>query len=104
MRGQSERLRLLSSPYSDLLPEGESTHTRKVSAELHTIARFEQDGVKILAYVSTPPAERLSIIDLKAFSARVLPAYMVPDTFIVLDQLPRTSTDKIDLQALRASQ
>ena len=68
--------------------------------EVGAIARSEQDGVKIFAYVATPPSERLSIIDLKTFSARVLPSYMIPDTFIVLDQLPRTSTDKIDYQAL----
>ncbi len=27
---------------------------------------------------------------------------MIPDTFTVLDALPRTSTDKIDYQALKA--
>ena len=48
------------------------------------------------------PAPAPSIIELKTFCAQALPAYMSPDAFVVLDALPRTSTDKVDYQALRA--
>lgn len=59
-----------------------------------------ESGVRITAFVSCQPGRTASIIALKTHSARNLPPYMVPDQFKVLDALPRTSTDKIDLQAL----
>lgn len=58
-------------------------------------------GVRVIAYVSCPPDRKLSIIALKSFSAQQLPPYMIPDAFQVLEALPRTSTDKVDLQALK---
>jgi len=57
-------------------------------------------GVKILAYLTPQPGERPSIIDMKGFCARHLPAYMSPDVFVFLEGLPRTSTNKVDYQAL----
>ncbi len=57
-------------------------------------------GVRIAAFVSTG-GQPLTIIELKTFSSKNLPPYMIPDTFSVLDALPRTSTDKVDLQALK---
>jgi acyl-CoA synthetase (AMP-forming)/AMP-acid ligase II len=44
-----------------------------------------------------------SIIELKTFAAAHLPAYMVPDAFVFVDALPRTSTDKVDYQRLTAT-
>lgn len=38
--------------------------------------------------------------DLRMFLATVLPPYMVPEKVILLDELPRTTTGKIDYQAL----
>jgi amino acid adenylation domain-containing protein len=57
-------------------------------------------GVRIAAFVSSG-TRALTIIEMKSFSSKNLPPYMIPDTFIVLEALPRTSTDKVDLQALR---
>lgn len=62
-----------------------------------------ESGVRIAAFVSCPPERRLTIIALKTFCAQNLPPYMIPDTFSVVDALPRTSTDKTDYQALKAS-
>jgi amino acid adenylation domain-containing protein len=61
-----------------------------------------QAGVRIAAFVSCAGDRRLTIIALKTFSAQNLPSYMIPDTFTVLDALPRTSTDKVNYQALKA--
>jgi amino acid adenylation domain-containing protein len=58
-------------------------------------------GVKIVAYVSCRN-DRPSIVDLKTFCATKVPTYMVPDRFVFQDRLPRTSSDKVDYQALRA--
>jgi L-proline---[L-prolyl-carrier protein] ligase len=57
-------------------------------------------GVKILAYLVPQPGKRPSIIELKAFCAQTLPAYMSPDVFRFLEALPRTSTNKVDYQGL----
>lgn len=59
-------------------------------------------GVRIVAFVGCHPGRSASIIALKTHSSRHLPPYMVPDQFKVVDALPRTSTDKIDLQGLIA--
>lgn len=59
-------------------------------------------GMRITAFISCSDEKPLTIIDLKSFSARNLPPYMIPDTFVVLGALPRTSTDKVDLQALKS--
>jgi amino acid adenylation domain-containing protein len=61
-----------------------------------------QAGVRIAAFVSCPPERKLTIIGLKSFCAQNLPPYMIPDTFAVVEALPRTSTDKTDYQALKA--
>lgn len=61
----------------------------------------EASGVRIKAFLSFKQG-RPSIIQLKQFCAEKLPMYMVPDVFGILEQLPRTSTDKIDYQGLKA--
>jgi amino acid adenylation domain-containing protein len=68
--------------------------------EAATVAVPDADsGVRILAYL-VPHARKPSIIDLKAFCTQALPGYMSPDMFRFLDALPRTSTNKVDYQAL----
>ena len=37
---------------------------------------------------------------MKMFCAQSLPAYMSPDLFTFVSALPRTSTNKVDYQAL----
>jgi len=63
-----------------------------------------EDGeasVTIRAHVSGKHDARLSIVALKRWCAGALPASMSPDLFVFHDALPRTSTDKVDYQALR---
>ena len=57
-------------------------------------------GVKIVAYLTPEAGARPSIVELKMFCGRVLPASMNPDVFVFLDALPRTSTNKVDYQEL----
>lgn len=60
-----------------------------------------ESGVRVCAYVGCQDGKTLTKIALKTHSARNLPPYMIPDTFTVVDKLPRTSTDKIDYQSLK---
>jgi acyl-coenzyme A synthetase/AMP-(fatty) acid ligase len=65
------------------------------------VVAFDGDGgVEIVAFLASHDDKRPSIIDLKAFCKAKLPAYMSPDRFMFFDRLPRTSTDKVDYQAL----
>lgn len=57
-----------------------------------------QSGARIVCYLAAP--ERPSIIEMKTFCNRHLPAYMNPDVFVFAEALPRTSTNKVDYQAL----
>jgi amino acid adenylation domain-containing protein len=57
-------------------------------------------GLKVRAHLATRDGGRLSLIQLKAFCARHLPVYMIPDVFAFHAELPKTSTEKTDYQAL----
>lgn len=59
-----------------------------------------ETGVRIVACVASSEAGRPSIVELKTFCNRGLPSYMNPDIFVFMDNLPRTSTNKVDSQAL----
>ena len=63
-------------------------------------AEAEGGEVKIAAYLVAGKEPRPSILEMKMFCARELPAYMSPDVFVFLDRLPRTCTDKVDYQSL----
>lgn len=68
--------------------------------EAAVLALTDESDVRIAAFLSMRTAERPSIIALKQFCAQALPSYMNPDVFIVMDALPRTSTNKVDYQSL----
>jgi acyl-CoA synthetase (AMP-forming)/AMP-acid ligase II len=56
-------------------------------------------GLQLVAHVS---GERRPLVELKAFCAVKLPAYMIPERFVFHSALPRTARGKIDFDALRA--
>jgi amino acid adenylation domain-containing protein len=60
-----------------------------------------ESGIRIAAFVSCAPERSLSLIALKRISARSLPRYMIPDSFVVLDAIPRTATNKVNYEALK---
>ncbi len=61
----------------------------------------ESAGVRIKAHLNIGEKGRVSLIELKTFCSKHLPLYMVPDSFEFHGALPKTSTDKIDYQALK---
>lgn len=71
-------------------------------AEAAVVAVTEGNGtVRIAAFIVWNSAA-LSTVALKTFCATTLPAYMSPDVFVSLDRLPRTPSDKVDIQALKS--
>jgi amino acid adenylation domain-containing protein len=70
--------------------------------EAAAIALADDDsGVRIKAFLSCRGNGRPSIIELKRFCSENLPSYMVPDLFAIQEELPKTSTAKIDYQGLK---
>jgi acyl-coenzyme A synthetase/AMP-(fatty) acid ligase len=53
-----------------------------------------------VAYLVAGSEPKPGMIAMKMFCSQNLPAYMNPDSFVFIDSLPRTSTNKVDYQAL----
>jgi acyl-coenzyme A synthetase/AMP-(fatty) acid ligase len=71
--------------------------------EAAVVAVPDAEGVRISAFLSLKAGESApSLIQFKTFCAANLPSYMSPDRFVIVEALPRTSTDKIDYQGLKA--
>ena len=64
------------------------------------VARADESGVSIAAFVALKPDQKRSIIAMKRHCTVYLPNYMVPDTITFMSSLPATSTDKVDYQRL----
>ncbi|WP_442945706.1 amino acid adenylation domain-containing protein [Nocardia sp. SSK8] len=61
-----------------------------------------QLGDRLIAYVVPTQGADLSAVTAKAAVAQVLPSYMVPAAFVVLDRLPLNANGKLDRAALPA--
>ena len=62
----------------------------------------EGNGVHIRAFLNWAEEKPPSLIAMKQFCSKKLPLYMIPDKFTRVDDLPKTSTDKVDYQKLLA--
>ena len=59
-----------------------------------------ENGVLIRAYLNWTGDKPPSLIAMKQFCSKKVPLYMIPDKFIAVDSLPKTSTAKLDYQKL----
>jgi amino acid adenylation domain-containing protein len=69
--------------------------------EAAVIALPDSDsGTRIICYIVVPAEPRPSIVEMKTFCNQNLPSYMNPDVFVFTEALPRTSSNKVNYQAL----
>ncbi|NJC74316.1 amino acid adenylation domain-containing protein, partial [Planosporangium thailandense] len=72
-------------------------------AEAVVVARQEESGrTRLVGYVVPAPGVVVDPAALRRSLGESLPDYMVPSAFVVLDQLPLTSSGKVDRRALPA--
>ncbi len=71
-------------------------------AEAAVIAISNDGDTHIKAFVAWAGEGRPSLIAMKRYCSLTLPIYMIPDSFVFEDALPKTSTDKVDYQHLMA--
>ncbi len=66
-------------------------------------ARSDQQGVKqLVAYLVCQEGQVPSPTELRSFVRTTLPDYMTPSFFVLLDAMPLTANNKVDVQALPA--
>ncbi len=61
----------------------------------------EGEGKRLVAYVAAD--ETVNIVKLRSYLAKKLPDYMIPSTFVLLDELPLNPNGKVDRNALPRS-
>ena len=68
------------------------------------VAREEMPGEKLLVAYLVPHKRQAPLVsELRDYLRERLPDYMLPQAFVVLDELPRTPNGKVDRLALQAS-
>ncbi|MGW6240423.1 non-ribosomal peptide synthase/polyketide synthase [Streptomyces sp. NPDC055094] len=82
------------------LGEIESVLSRHVSVgRVSVVVREDRPGAKRLVAYLVPSGD-LDVTDVREHAAGLLPEYMVPSAFVVLDALPLTTNGKVDQRAL----
>ncbi|MFD7638311.1 amino acid adenylation domain-containing protein, partial [Streptomyces sp. NPDC059873] len=85
------------------LGEIESVLSRHASVgRVSVIVREDRPGAKRLVAYLVPSSGELDVTGVREHAAALLPEYMVPAAFVVLDALPLTTNGKVDQRALPA--
>jgi amino acid adenylation domain-containing protein len=72
--------------------------------EAVVVANENRNGTRLVAYVAPHEGVALNASMLKAALAAVLPDYMLPSSFVLLDALPLNPNGKVDRKALPAAE
>jgi amino acid adenylation domain-containing protein len=79
-------------------------HQHEAVANAVVVAVPDEDiGARLWAAIVTEPGRELSARDLTSFCMNRIPHYAVPERFAIVQELPHTSTGKVDRQSLLQS-
>jgi amino acid adenylation domain-containing protein len=62
------------------------------------------DGERLIAFYTSEPGKPVQLAELRSFLQDRLPAYMVPDAFVLLDAMPQLPNGKLNRRALLEKQ
>lgn len=84
------------------LGEIEAVLVQHTAIQAVAVIAYPEDPAnpQLIAYVVLHPDQAVTSQELRQYLKQKLPTYMVPATFVVLDQLPLTPNGKLDRQAL----
>ncbi len=68
--------------------------------EARVVALDEGETRQLVAYILPQRNQEINLSELRSFLKKMLPEYMIPQAFIVLDSLPLTDRGKIDRDRL----
>lgn len=86
----------------NLSPEKRALLLARLDAEPQSPEAREEDGAqkRLIAYVVAGQADAPSSADLRDYLKRQLPEYMIPASFVLLEEFPLTPNGKVDRRAL----
>ncbi|SNS87866.1 non-ribosomal peptide synthetase terminal domain of unknown function [Noviherbaspirillum humi] len=85
------------------LGEIEAALMRQPGVGTAAVVLRQDDGIDHLnAYLVADAGAMIDVVALRAALSAALPAYMVPGSFELLDEMPRLTSGKIDRKALKA--
>ncbi len=61
---------------------------------------FSKDKNQLCCFLESMENAENDVAELKKFCQKQLPTYMIPDKFVLLQSMPKTSSGKVDLQLL----
>ncbi len=65
------------------------------------VSTFEKSSIKdLVAYIRPQPGNKIDTTAIREFLGKQLPSYMVPATFLIIDEFPLTPNGKIDRKRL----
>ncbi len=78
-------------------------HTEITEAGVyHSLSGPDHSEIRIVAcYATADPDHHLAVSGLQSFLQQYIPSYMLPDRFVHLTTMPKTSTHKVDYTALK---
>jgi amino acid adenylation domain-containing protein len=76
---------------------------REIAAVTEAAATAQEQGgdtKRLVAHVTLRPGPRPTVSELRQAMSRKLPDYMVPSAFVILDEMPKTPSGKVNRKAL----
>ena len=104
-RWQSEVTRWATFSFSMVRPPVLIASTKSCLSHFNgnrTVGDLEASSISEAGSLRSTCGEKApKTVQMKIFSSKNLLSYMIPDRFVFLEEMPKTSTDKIDLQRLK---